>query len=85
MHNCSEWDNLYDYIDSLTIPVQQEGNENMEKKFHIMPANGFRYKTYEEAEAEAKRSTARNDQPYAVVQAISMTKEVVPEIEVVKL
>jgi len=80
----SEWDNIYDYIDSLDIP-SQEGNKNMDKKFHIMPTNGFRYKTYEEAEAEAKRYTARNDQPYAIVQAVSMTKEIVPEIEVVKL
>lgn len=76
----------YDFSLSIVDEEEQEqGNENMDKKFIVMATNSFKYRTYEEAETEAKRYTARNDQPYAVAQAISVTKEVVPEIEVVKL
>ena len=73
------------WIDSLDILSQEQGNENMDKKFLITETTCLKYKTYEEAENDAKKYTARNDRPYAVLQAISMTKEIVPEIEVVKL
>jgi hypothetical protein len=82
----NDFDNFYDWIDyTLDIPSQEEGNENMKKKFMVVAANSLTYETYEEAEAGAKKYTSRNEQPYAVMQAISVTKEVVPEIEVVKL
>lgn len=64
---------------------QQEGNEDMEKKFAVLAKGNFKHKTYEDAEKEAKRYTANNGDEYVIAQAIASTIQPVPEIEVVKL
>jgi hypothetical protein len=80
-----EWDNIYDYIDSLDIP-SQEGNKNMDKKYGVFLPSNFAYKTYEDAVKKAKQMTAgRIDVEYVIAQAIAQTMAPVPEIEVVKL
>jgi len=80
-----------DYIKSLDslgycYPIaQEEGNKKMKNKFHILRMHSLNYETYAEAERVAKQYTVKNDEPYAIVQAIAVTKEVVPAIEVEKL
>lgn len=60
----------------------------MEKKFFVIASTSKSYKTYEDAEAQAKRFTTQNgcggQQEYIIAESLAMTKMPVPEIEVVK-
>lgn len=58
-----------------------------EKGKHFLVANGGgkNWKTYEEAEKEAKRYTSQNQQTYFVYEAISAVTAPTPEAEVTKL
>lgn len=66
-------------------PQQEEGNKNMKNKFRVDRALNLQFESYEAAEAVAKQYTAKNDEAYAVMQAVAVTKTVVPDIEVTKL
>lgn len=69
---------------TMSDQQEEEGNEDMEKKFAVLIPATLKYKTYEEAEKVAKQSTATNGSDYVIVQAIASTLQPVPEIEVVK-
>lgn len=56
----------------------------MEKKFAVMLPANLKFKTYEDAEKEAKRFTSTNGGEYAIMQAVATTVQPVPQIEVVK-
>ena len=80
------YDDLYNYISPLSITLQQEeGNENMEKKFYVMSPSSITYKTYEDAEKNAKKYADANKCDYAIMQAIALAQVPTPAIEVVKL
>lgn len=61
----------------------------MEKKYYILLNSMKSFKTYEEAETQAKRLTAQTGcgapSEYVVAVSIAVTKLPIPEIEVVKV
>jgi hypothetical protein len=57
----------------------------MKKKFTVVSPENLAYETYEDAEVAAKQYTSKYDTPYAVMQAVAVTKVIVPDIEVTKL
>ena len=60
-------------------------NKNMEKQFSILTPSNLNYKTYEEAEKEAKIKVGRNHQDYVIVKAIALANTPTPDVSVTKL
>ncbi len=80
----------YDHIYGLDIckgvKSQEEGNDNMEKKFIVATTKDWTgYATEEAAVDIAKRYTSKNQQPYFVFQAITKVESPAPEAVVTKL
>ena len=87
----SNLDNYFDDLDFLEenldylYPNPKKRNENMEKQFTIMAPNQLNYKTYEDAEKEAKQRVGRNHQDYVIVKAIAVANTPTPDVSVTKL
>jgi len=86
LDNCSNYD--YDFeinfswLDELN---SRNGNENMEKQYAVYTPGNLNYKTYEEAEKDAKIKVGRNHQDYVIVKAIALANAPTPDVSVTKL
>lgn len=69
----------------LPTSTRKEKNKDMEKKFSVMTPNYLQFKTYEDAEKDAKQKVARNHQDYVIVQATALANTPTPDVSVTKL